>query len=184
VLGTLSSPLSAIPSDPGSYNADIRMIEGGAVSYSPYVYWGEYNSNTVTPVKGYAAPVVNNEICYSGSFSGSGCYNKIIQTGLTVNYGGGLVYSNLVRTEQEYGISTIGNGDSGGPALQLTADGMNILASGVISGMPSASASADTCRGVPGSAEPDGRKCSPSAFYASIMSFIWTYPSDAFVPTA
>lgn len=148
---------------------DIMKLRGQ--SYGPYMYYGPNNANTAVAVKGYATPIVNAYVHYSGARSGTGYNSVVTHTNLTVSYPGAGTYSGISRTVHPTGLKVIGNGDSGGPVFALNSAG-EVFAVGVISGMQSAT---DECRGDPADAT---RKCSDIALYAQLNDYFATNPLD------
>ena len=144
---------------------DIAAI--GGQDYDPYLYWGPNTSNSVAAIFGYVTPIVGASVCYSGAPSGTVCYNTITHTEVQINYqlaDGPHTYYGLTRTVQDTGISAVGNGDSGGPAVVIATGGYP-YAIGIISGMQNAGSS---CQGDPSS---DNRQCSATAFFAPVANY-------------
>lgn len=154
-----------------------------AIQHAPYVFWGSYDTNSAAPVRGAVVPVVGNQWCHSGSYSGTVCGNQVVATGVATCYGLlGPCYTGLVRTLQGDGISSVGNGDSGGASIAayLDEDGyVQALAAGTISGM--SNSDPDSCRGLPG--QPDGRECSAQALIAPISLYLQQTGRSIFVTT-
>lgn len=115
--------------------------------YGPYMYVGGVSGASRYVVTGGAMPVVGADFCYSGSYSGTWCYNEIEATNVYVDYGGaGKNTGPLVRTRNYKGISAVGQGDSGGPAFQFNSTTTNgVRATGIISGISGGSTTG--CRG-------------------------------------
>ncbi len=152
---------------PGLSSGDVSVWEGPlADQMLPGIFVGDHTvaGSGVYSIKGAIHSVVNAQVCYSGSFSGTMCSNKIVETGMTVCYGAPYpCYNNIVMTEQITGKPAAGNGDSGGPVYS-TSNG--IYATGIISGIVNGT---DTCVGEPGGG---GRKCSSVALYAPIAELM------------
>ncbi len=149
--------------------SDIGRLGGPSNSLAAWVYGAGPSSNSGYPTIGWTNPAVGAVICYSGAYSGAVCQNEVTNSGLSVCYindPGSPCYDDLVRTAQTSGIPAAGNGDSGGPAFVLTAQGA--YAAGVISGIQNGSI---TCTGIAG-ADP-GRKCSNVVLYAPMSNFFW-----------
>lgn len=149
----------------GSAN-DGAVIE--VESPMPLIWVGDYDSNVATPINGTSAAVINQELCYSGSYSGLVCGNIVEVVDFTYSVVGlpGLVG---FLAEHIAGIPSAGNGDSGGPAYQLvsTSDGFEHHAVGVLSAIPQNSP--PVCVGVPGSPLPGGRKCNSTVVSAEVV---------------
>lgn len=136
----------------------------------PLVWTAEWNSNVYTLINGEASSYIGQEICYSGSYSGLLCGNIVNSTTEIYSLGGDLTAVFGMRTEQQAGLPAVGNGDSGGPGYQLlnTSSGLKRYAVGIISAIPTGSGA--TCRGVPGGAGSNGRKCSSTVWYTSVIT--------------
>lgn len=109
---------------------------------------------------------MNNSVCYSGSFTGTICSNKVSAVNQTVCYEFLQCYGGLAITDQISGYPAAGNGDSGGPVVSVA--GGSAYASGIISGIQNYSAN---CIGIPGSNDEGGRKCSSRVIYAPLSHF-------------
>ncbi|ACZ32172.1 hypothetical protein Xcel_3172 [Xylanimonas cellulosilytica DSM 15894] len=136
----------------------------------PYVWTGSWDSNTYAPVHGQRSPYVGQEICYSGSFSGTSCANVVEAISVNYNLGGDLTSLTAgFRTEHPDGLPVAGNGDSGGAAYEITAaaGGAQRKAVGIISAIPVDSGT--TCNGVPGG-DSNGRRCSSIVYSASVTA--------------
>lgn len=155
----------------GGNRVDIAMLQDGPDAYKGYIYWGAYNSNTITEVQMVKAPVVNDIVVYSGSRSGTTYSNAITHTNVTVDYGNpaGKYYAS-VRTVGTPGFGAVGNGDSGGPAVVPTPIGLAGV--GIISGISNIK---DPCQGIPTSTT---RKCSHIAFFAPLTAYFAQYPGS------
>lgn len=154
----------------GGNRVDIAMLQDGPDAYKGYIYWGAYNSNTITEVQMVKAPVVNDIVVYSGSRSGTTYSNVISHTNITVDYDSAGKYHALVRTVGTPGNGAVGSGDSGGPAVVPTPTGLAGV--GIISGI---SGIVDPCQGIPASTT---RKCSHIAFFAPLTAYFAQYPGS------
>lgn len=146
------------------YTFDMGVWTGtpGASSFNAYVFTGDHlDVVTRSAVKGAASPVVNDEVCYSGSYSGNVCTNIVNFTNVLTCYSVSMCYQGQSITTQASNIESAGGGDSGGPVYTGTTGGVN--AAGIISGIVGGSS---TCTGEP--AVPGGRQCSPVAIYAPV----------------
>ncbi|MCZ9885018.1 chymotrypsin family serine protease [Arthrobacter sp. B2a2-09] len=145
---------------------DFERLQGYP-SKAPYVYWGTHLTTDIAGIMGWTGnPVINNSVCYSGSFTGTICSNAVSAVDQTVCYAFLQCYSGLTITNQTAGHPAAGNGDSGGPVLSVING--SVYASGIISGIQNASTN---CLGIPGSAADGGRKCSSRVIYAPISHF-------------
>ncbi len=128
----------------------------------PYVWTGGWESTTFAPVHGQRTPYIGQEICYSGSYSGTLCGSIVTASAVPYNLGGDLGSVSGFRTEQEAGLPAAGDGDSGGAGYEVVTSGSGTqrLAVGLVSGGP-VSESSGNCRGVPGGDGMFDRKCSP-----------------------
>lgn len=118
-------------------------------------------------VKGSAANNVGDLVCTEGSFSGTLCNIRVAQVGMTINIAGYGRTQDMVRanTSNATRQATAGNGDSGGPVVSITANG--VLARGTISAINGSAIV--PCPGVPGVPEgQDGRHCATEMFYPDI----------------
>lgn len=148
---------------PFTFDAGVWTGTTGTSSFYAYVFTGGYTDvSTLSAVKGAAAPVVNDQVCYSGSYSGNVCTNIVNPTNVLTCYSPTMCYQGQVITTQASNIEAVGNGDSGGPVYTAATGGVN--AAGIISGIIGGSS---TCTGEPG-APPPGRQCSPVAIYAPV----------------
>ena len=106
--------------------------------------------------------MVGADWCFSGSYSGTHCYNEITQTNVYADYGGPVTVGPLVETQNWQGIISAGNGDSGGPAYRyMDATSNGVFATGIISGIRNYGS---TCNGI----QYEGRKCSATALISPI----------------
>ncbi|RPF21926.1 hypothetical protein EDD34_2565 [Myceligenerans xiligouense] len=136
-----------------------------------YVWTGAWDSTSYAQVHGQRTPYIGQEICYSGSYSGTLCGNIVTARGVVYNLGGDLTSVTGFRTEQEADLPAAGNGDSGGAGYEIVTSGSGTqrLAVGIISAGP-ASESSGNCRGVPGGDGPFDRKCSPVILSTSVVT--------------
>lgn len=153
---SLSSPAQIAPYSGmltiSPYTFDMGVWEGaGTTSFYAYTFSGDYQDvATLSAIKGAANPIVNDEVCYSGSYSGHVCDNVVTATGVLVCYSPTMCYQGQSFTSQQNGIPAAGNGDSGGPVYTIATGGVRAagIISGIVSGTP-------TCTGEPGSAASD-----------------------------
>lgn len=160
----ISSYSGMLTISPFTFDMGVWTGGAGSSSFYAYVFTGDYlDVGTLSAVKGSSTPVVNDEVCYSGAFSGNVCGNVITATGILTCYTVTMCYQGQAFTSQVSNIEAVGNGDSGGPVYTGVTGG--VRAAGIISGIVGGSA---TCTGEPGSTVSGGRKCSPVAIYAPI----------------
>ncbi len=114
--GTLVMGISTGQADPGS--TDLEIFLGTASgSFIPYIYTGNNNdSSNVLPIRGYYNAAVGDQLCHSGAYSGMVCGNELTSTGVKNCYEFLQCYW-LGTTKQVSGLPSVGNGDSGGPAV-------------------------------------------------------------------
>jgi hypothetical protein len=142
------------------------FVKDTSATVAPAVYWGSFSTDQVTPIYGFTGyPSVNQSVCYSGSYSGTVCGNTVTDVHYYVNYGSQGDYAEQICTKQSSSVPAVGNGDSGGPVLQVI-DG-KAYAQGVISGMRNAG---NSCTGLPG--QEGGRQCSAVVFYAAVEPYV------------
>ncbi len=138
-------------------------------SLSTWMLAGNYtDNNTVAPIRGYAAPVGGNSVCYSGSRSGLVC-NNVLESSDTYNCIGFLTCYWTRWSTQSSGVPAAGNGDSGGPVSILVLRSDNSVGAygvGIVSMIPGGSST--NCTGEPGVAADGGRKCSPNVGMAPL----------------
>lgn len=120
------------------------------------------------PVLGRHFNNVGDFICTSGAYSGTRCNIKIVETGVTQTFTKSdstkVTFSRLALAEQQDDLNAGGNGDSGGPVLEVGSDPTTVWAKGILTGNDPTNASA-TCTGVPASST---RKCSWRIWYTSV----------------
>jgi hypothetical protein len=120
------------------------------------------------PVLGRHFNNVGDYVCTSGAYSGTRCNIKIVESGVTQTFtkpgGIKLTFSRLALAEQQDGLNAGGNGDSGGPVLEVGSDPTTVWAKGTLTGNDPTNAAA-TCTGVPASST---RKCSSRIWYTSV----------------
>jgi len=135
--------------------------------YYPMMYVGAWNAGSRYVVVNGQTPVVGADWCVSGSYSGTFCYNKIVQTNVYANYGGPATnVGPLVETDNYKNINSVGQGDSGGPAYRyVNSTGNGVFATGIISGIRNGGTS---CEGL----QYNGRKCSRTALISPIYPAI------------
>jgi hypothetical protein len=153
----------------GGTDTDIMKLRGQ--SYGPYMYYGPKGANTAVAVKGHAAPFAGMYIHHSGASSGVAYNSVVTHTGLSVNYGDGLIYHGITRAVHPDGLMVAGNGDSGGPVFALDQNGY-VHAVGIISGISDGRSS---CRGEPADGD---RKCSDITLTAELRSYFAANPGD------
>jgi hypothetical protein len=175
-IGSTTTLIGSTESTPNS-GADLQLInivnqtQGG----SGFIYVGDYQSEVGARVRGAIPPIIGDSWCDSGASSGTVCGNEVVNTELTVCYSLTECYGHTVKTQQTAGISSEGNGDSGGPVgyLYVDDDGyLAIYAAGVISGIMDGSPSG--CQGLPGQA--GDRECSDINLVAPIQVLFDVYP--------
>lgn len=133
--------------------------------YYPMMYVGAWNAGSRYIVESGQTPVIGADWCTSGSYSGTFCYNEIVQTNVYANYGGPATnVGPLVETYNYKNFNAVGQGDSGGPAYRYTsATGNGVFATGIISGIRNPGT---TCEG---QQFPD-RLCSRTALISPIYA--------------
>lgn len=151
----------------GNNNTDHELLRAFN-SQEPYVLTGgPDNPGPKSPIRGWTAPVVNDVVCYSGSPSGLRCGNIVGGTEITTCYNGiPYCYYGLTRTYQQNGLPAAGQGDSGGPVIQVFAGSggtARVFATGVVSGIYDYAGK--PCAGK------QGRSCSDLVSYAPLSRF-------------
>jgi hypothetical protein len=127
------------------------------------IYTGEYLGSTnqgSAPVKGAVPSASGGSVCTSGAYSGERCGLTVIATGLTINVTGYGQMTHMSAADHP-NASAVGNGDSGGPTVSYTTNG--VLARGTISAMDPGLVV--PCTGVPSG---NGRTCSQRVYYPDI----------------
>lgn len=157
-----------VPYSTGDVGTDLEgLLWGDSVTGS--MAWGGHTSFSYYPINGYFAAVVGQNVCYNGSQTGTWCSNEVININTAACYGDGLPCYRVTRTEQVAGISSVGNGDSGGPVGLLTtrpSDGrQGFYGTGIISGMVDPDSD---CNGDPSSST---RKCSSIGLMSPVERF-------------
>ncbi|MGY1914194.1 hypothetical protein ABC795_05550 [Blastococcus sp. HT6-30] len=153
------------------WDHDGAIIDSGFSQ--PYMWIGAYDTTNYTKINGGRNAYKNQELCYSGSYSGLVCGNVVTETGVLYKLDNGKL-SNITgfMTQQKSGTPAAGNGDSGGPGYEVTYDtysgSYKRYAVGIISAIPMNSPA--ECLGVPGSTAENGRKCSPTVYATSVIS--------------
>jgi hypothetical protein len=171
--GTLAMGSSTGQADPGS--TDLEIFLGTASgSFIPYIYTGNNNdSSNVLPIRGYYNAAVGDQLCYSGAYSGMVCGNEVTSTGVYNCYEFLQCYW-LGTTKQVSGLPSVGNGDSGGPAVVFAAraDGsVGAYGAGIISGIFNITTGHTNCIGDPGyyvDAQ-NKRLCGPDVFFSPLV---------------
>jgi hypothetical protein len=162
------------------YFHDGSIIHSGT-SYG-FMWTSTWDSDVYAQINGDAYPYIGQEVCYSGSYSGLKCGNIVKNTAEKYQFPGYPQQITAFRTEQSNSQPAAGNGDSGGPGYQLvsTQSGVKRLAVGIISARPGDAG--PNCQGVPGSSDPNGRKCSPTVYATSVSSIAaatgWHIPAS------
>ncbi|MFE2939938.1 hypothetical protein ACFXKG_12890 [Streptomyces sp. NPDC059255] len=150
-----------------AYETQLINTPGGAAVWHGSVQSDQTSGSDATSktVKGWAFPEVGQQVCTSGSFSGSRCVVKVTRNNVTLNMGG-LMIPGMVQAEQQGRTNAAGNGDSGGPVYGVRSDGgATATASGIISAIDTNTAV--TCTGVPTGG---GRTCAWRMFYVNIQN--------------
>lgn len=132
--------------------------------YFPYLFVGPNAGASRYIIDGTAAPIIGVNWCTSGAPSGTHCGATINSTSIYVDYGQDM-FENvgpLVRTQTNDGLRTVGQGDSGGPAHRINADGQPFARSaGILSGIQGGTA--NSCW-----QSNDGRLCSNIALISPL----------------
>ncbi|WP_307485766.1 hypothetical protein [Microbacterium trichothecenolyticum] len=167
---------------PGDTDLEL-FIEPG--SLSAWVFAGSYNDATsVLPIRGYVAPVGGNNVCYSGSRSGLVCSN-VLESADTFNCVAAFQCYWVRWSTQSAGTPAAGNGDSGGPVIQLARresdNTVGAYGVGAISMIPGGSSA--TCTGDPGSTAEGGRKCSANVGFAPLSRWASAQSTHSLVYT-
>jgi hypothetical protein len=164
---------------PAGHDYDAMLV--GVPTNQGGIYDGPsfYNGDTSTgkPVSGAGATVVGDRFCTSGSYSGTICNIRAMVVGVTIDVTGYGQIKQTVLSEQQDGISAVGNGDSGGPVFQPTgpANGQ-ANARGTISAIPGQSVYWRPCQGVPGVPNNQvGRHCSYRFYFPDIRYQLGAY---------
>ncbi|WP_143115993.1 hypothetical protein [Lentzea xinjiangensis] len=118
-------------------------------------------------VIGSSATLAGDWLCTSGSFSGTICDIRAVQTGLTICLTGFGCVNNSVEALHQGGYSAGGNGDSGGPLFSVQQPGDRLVARGTLTAISVAPADIRQCSGVPAE---NGRRCSQRIFYPDIVA--------------
>ncbi|MFB7278916.1 hypothetical protein ACFCZV_17535 [Streptomyces hydrogenans] len=123
VIGTVHHSESFVDTATIGTNAAGRMWDG---------WW--QNSTFTKPVHGLGSSWVGNWICTSGSRSGALCGFQVTQVGAS-NLASAKSWPNWPYTVASSHDATYGpgNGDSGGPAFDLTEDQARVIAKGTMS---------------------------------------------------
>lgn len=131
--------------------------------YYPMMYVGAWNAGSRYIVVNGQTPVIGADWCTSGSYSGTFCYNEIVQTNVYANYGSPATnVGPLVETYNYNNFYAVGQGDSGGPAYRyVDATSNGVFATGIISGIRNAGT---TCEGY----QYTDRLCSKTALISPI----------------
>ncbi|GAA0412033.1 hypothetical protein GCM10009530_75740 [Microbispora corallina] len=145
-----------------------RIFDGGPGG-------GEYTN----PVAGRHFNHPGDYVCTSGAYSGTRCGIEIVDTNVTQTFflGGKPVgpFNRLVLAEQVDGANAGGNGDSGGPVIEVDpVDTSKVWAKGIFTGLD-AGGSPVACTGVPTSAS---RQCSWRIWYTSIAQILNSFGGD------
>ena len=131
------------------------------------------NAPVPVPINSVGVPIVGQELCMSGSFSGLVCGNIVVSSGVVFTLTGtDVVNAHGAVTQQIEGVPAAGNGDSGGPAYGIStgANGVRRHAVGIIAGIPGNSP--HICTGYPGSSTAGGRRCSTQVIITSVAAAV------------
>lgn len=142
---------------------DAAVISGS--TYARAVYTGAYNTSAAVSWGSYiSSTVVGAEVCYTGGFSGWNCGSIVDNANFTWSYSsnpeiGMITGMRTWRTSPTTFSPAAGNGDSGGPGVQLYARDGSVYAAAfsIISGIQNVGS---VCEGVPGGTGDQDRKCS------------------------
>jgi hypothetical protein len=135
-----------------------RIYDGG-------VGIGEFTK----PVKGPIGSHVNQYVCTSGAFSGVRCDIKVESTVSFMYDYMGNKFGPQIKARQVDGLTSSGDGDSGGPVFALDARS-NVLAAGIINGGDSSSQTA--CTGIVYDSRYGSRHCSSVTYYTDIWTLL------------
>lgn len=171
------------PTDYGSPHKDVAVMVNSEFSsgvpdtfpiYFPMMWVGDWDAGSRFIVVSGQTPVIGADWCTSGSFSGTFCYNEVMQTDVYADYGNP-PYSNvgpLVETKNWWGDHSVGSGDSGGPAYRYMAPNSNgVFATGIISGVRNGD---NNCEGY----QSPTRVCSDRALISPIYPALATLNGD------
>ncbi|SDG78861.1 hypothetical protein SAMN05216553_111247 [Lentzea fradiae] len=116
-------------------------------------------------VIGSSATYAGDWLCDSGSYSGTICEIRAVQTGLSVCLSGFGCVENSVEAVHQGGYSAGGNGDSGGPVFSAH-PGDKLVARGTLTAISTHPEDLRQCSGVPAQ---NGRQCSRRIVFPDIM---------------
>jgi hypothetical protein len=141
-----------------------------ARDYAPYIWVGPYNAPTAAGVITWTSNPVGAIRCVSGAFSGEVCNNKVVSPLVTYDYGDGLgLRGPGFWMDQQQGISSAGQGDSGGPVYSVAPVTGDVSAAGLVVATTRETQTTN-CTGIPG--DPSYRLCSPHQFVSDIGNIL------------
>lgn len=143
----------------GSAALDATFLTGG--NYDNAIYVGGPTSSTGRLVVGAGNPAQNSFVFGSGSWSGVAGVLEVTHINRTINIDGQTVGPGFWTVDIS-GLGSLGNGDSGGPVAQPSADQVTLLARGMIDILDLNSEV--PCVNMPA----DGRHCGWRTFHTNI----------------
>ncbi|GGK11676.1 hypothetical protein GCM10010124_00380 [Pilimelia terevasa] len=170
--GTNANLIGTVTDDRATEDTLRLPTSAGGRIYDGGVGVGEFSK----PVTGYHYSYAGQWVCTSGSYSGARCDIRVVNTNNWIWVGTGW-FAPMTRAEHVLGQSAGGNGDSGGPIFDLTADWSKVYAVGTLSAGDPGAAPA-TCTGVPSSAT---RRCSSRIWFAPVVDSLWRYNSGVVI---
>lgn len=128
-------------------------------------YGGNARDQFTKPVGGMQGNRPGDWVCTSGAFSGVMCRIRVISTGNTIALTDFGVTYDQVLAEQADNLPAGGNGDSGGPVFNLSANLAVTLPRGIVSAIPNDTQYHRACRGA---ASSSSRRCSVRIWYPDV----------------
>lgn len=148
--------------NPASYRHDAFVMTREA--YDPSVFYGPWTTSQRRDINGSKSPVVGEYYCTSGAASGTDCNQNVrLIDQQIIWYEGGAPVGPGFWLKQENGTASVGQGDSGGPVVDVRPSGKT-LAVGLISGLDGRSRYLGACQGW---IFPD-RQCGSRSFHVNI----------------
>lgn len=155
IVGTMQSDTTT------SASHDAGVLAGQ--DYDPVIYFGDWDANTGLPVRDRANPPLGAIVYSGGAFDGTHALTVTSINRFEPVGGIGLIGPGF-WTDDNNGIGSVGEGDSGGPVTTIEPDGVSVAVRGI-------HVAIDTTK-PPGCAvlwPIPGRECSTRAFHGNIM---------------
>lgn len=108
--------------NPASYGHDAFVMTREA--YDPSIFFGSWTTSKRRDINDHTWPAIDEVYCTSGAASGTNCNQRVRLINQEIRwYEGGRAVGPGFWVTQENRVAAVGQGDSGGPVVEVTASG-------------------------------------------------------------